>query len=72
MLSDESLLGIQRANPNDLKPIKLQLPLKYVLALHRQRIVGAQGVSEIVTSALEEYFAEQKARRAQELLVAPR
>lgn len=65
MITDESLLGIRRADPHDLKPLKLQLPLNYVLALHKLRIVGAQSVSEIVADALEAYFAEQKAARAQ-------
>jgi hypothetical protein len=66
MITDETLMGIRRADPTDLKPIKLQLPLNYVLALHKLRIVGNKGVSEIVADALETYFAEQKAARLQE------
>lgn len=63
MLSDESLMGIRRADPAELKPLKFQLPLNYVLALHKLRIVGSKSVSEIVADALETYFAEQKAAR---------
>lgn len=70
MQFEESLMGIRRSDPAELKPLKLQLPLNYVLALHRLRITGEQSVSEIVADALETYFQELKnERREAELVV---
>lgn len=56
VLSDDDLLGIRKSDPSTLKPLKVRLPLGHVLQLHRMRIVGDQTVSEIVTSALQEYL----------------
>lgn len=70
MQFEESLLGIRRSDPSELKPLKLQLPLNYVLALHRLRITGDLSVSEIVADALNTYFEELKSERKQaELLI---
>lgn len=63
---EEQLMGIRRPNMSELKPLKLQLPLNYVLALHRMRIVGNRSVSEIVEHALETYFDEVRAEKKRE------
>ena len=73
MMLEEQMMGIRRPNMNELKPLKLHLPLNYVLALHRMRIVGDKSVSEVVAQALETYFDEVKAERKREaeVQVAP-
>lgn len=70
MQFEESLMGIRRSDPSELKPLKLHLPLNYVLALHRLRIVGERSVSEIVAEALNTYFEDLKnEKREAEILV---
>jgi hypothetical protein len=64
---EEQLSGVRRPNLAEIKPIKLQLPLQYVLALHRMRIVGNRSVSEIVEQALENYFDEARAEKKREV-----
>lgn len=56
VLSDDDLMGIRKNDPRTLKPLKVRLPLGHVLQLHRMRIVGDQTVSQIVTSALQDYL----------------
>lgn len=70
IMLEEQLMGVRRPNLNEIKPLKLHLPLNYVLALHRMRIVGNKSVSEIVEDALQTYFDEVKAekKRAIELV----
>ena len=63
---EEQMMGIRRPNLNEIKPLKLHLPLNYVLALHRMRIVGNKSVSEIVHDALATYFEEVKAEKKRE------
>jgi hypothetical protein len=63
---EEQMMGIRRPNLNEIKPLKLHLPLNYVLALHRMRIVGNKSVSEIVQDALHTYFEEVKAEKQRE------
>jgi hypothetical protein len=63
---EEQMMGIRRPNLTELKPLKLHLPLNYVLALHRMRIVGNKSVSEIVGQALETYFDEVRAEKKRE------
>lgn len=68
MLADEALLGIRKPDTNELKSLKVKLPLRHVLLLHRMRIVGNRTVSEIVEQALNDYLEAQ--RRRQTVLVA--
>lgn len=63
---EEQMMGIRRPNLTEIKPLKLHLPLNYVLALHRMRIVGSKTVSQIVEQALQTYFAEVKAEKKRE------
>lgn len=63
---EETLLGVRRADLNEVKPLKLHLPLGFVLALHRMRIVGNRSVSDIVVEALETYFDEVRAAHAKQ------
>lgn len=63
---EEQMMGIRRPNLTEIKPLKLHLPLNYVLALHRMRIVGNKSVSQIVEDALQTYFEEVKAERKRE------
>ena len=60
---EDALSGVQRADPAELKPLKLQLPLSHVLTLHKLRIVASRTVSEIVAEALETYFDELRKER---------
>jgi len=63
LLIEEALAGVHRADPNELKPLKLQLPLSHVLLLHKMRIVASRSVSEIVADALQDYFEELRRDR---------
>ncbi|MBI2076990.1 MAG: hypothetical protein HYT80_01275 [Euryarchaeota archaeon] len=60
---EDALSGVQRADPAELKPLKLHLPLGHVLTLHKMRIVASRSVSEIVAEALETYFDELRKER---------
>lgn len=69
MLHEEALSGIHRADPNELKPLKLHLPLEHVLLLHKMHLVTSRTVSEIVATAIEEYFEGLRKERLEAPLV---
>jgi hypothetical protein len=69
LMLEEQLMGVRRPNLAEVKPLKLQLPLNYVLALHKMRIVGTMSVSEIVEDALKTYFDGMKAEKKEAELV---
>jgi hypothetical protein len=65
MIADETLMGARKADPRELKPLKVRLPLEHVLQLHRMRILGNRTVSEIVAQALEDYLTGLNSASAQ-------
>lgn len=59
MLTDDQLMGIRKKDMAELKEIKVKLPVQYLINLHYLKLTGSQGISDVVTQALTEYFAAQ-------------
>lgn len=59
MLTDDQLMGIRKKDMNELKEIKVKLPVQYLINLHYLKLTQSQGISDVVTQALTEYFTAQ-------------
>jgi len=59
MLTDDQLMGIRKKDMSELKEIKVKLPVQYLINLHYLKLTGSQGISDVVTQALTEYFTAQ-------------
>lgn len=59
MLTDDNLLGIRKKDMTELKEIKVKLPVQYLINLHYLKLTGSQGISDVVTQALTEFFEAQ-------------
>lgn len=59
MLTDDQLMGIRKRNMSELKEIKVKLPVQYLINLHYLKLTQSQGISDVVTQALTEYFTAQ-------------
>lgn len=65
MLTDDHLMGIKTTDPDEIRQVKLRLPMEQVMKLHRLRILKSQPISRFVAEALEDYFQEERSRRNQ-------
>lgn len=63
MITDDHLMGIKTTDPDEIRQVKLRLPMEQVMKLHRLRILKSQPISQFVAQALEEYFEEERARQ---------
>ncbi len=52
------MLGIQKADHNGLKEVKVKLPVKQLLKLHYLKLTSGQTFSHVITTALNDYFKE--------------
>lgn len=59
MLTDDQLMGIRKRDMGALKEIKVKLPVQYLINLHYLKLTQSQGISDVVTKALTEYFTSQ-------------
>lgn len=59
MITDDQLLGIRKKDMSELKEIKVKLPVQYLINLHYLKLTSSQGISDVVTQALTEYFTSQ-------------
>lgn len=59
MLTDDQLMGIRKKDMTELKEIKVKLPVQYLINLHYLKLTSSQGISDVVTQALTDYFTSQ-------------
>lgn len=60
MLVDKWLYGEKKAG-NELKEMKVKVPLEYHIKLHGLKLLSNQSISKSVESALKKYFMELEA-----------
>jgi len=59
MISDDTLAGIRKADMNELKELKVKLPVQFLINLHYLKLTQSRGISDVVNQALTEYFQSQ-------------
>ena len=62
MITDDQLLGKKPVDLEELKEIKVKLPVRQLLQLHYAKLTSARSISEVVNQALMAYFDELRAR----------
>lgn len=70
MLLEELVVGSRKVNLDELKELKVKVPVRLLVNLHYLKITQSRPISEIVNEALVEYFqhatANAKARQEAE------
>lgn len=62
MITDDQLMGKKPVDMEELKEIKVKLPVRQLLQLHYAKLTSDRSISEVVNQALQVYFAELRAR----------
>lgn len=62
MITDDQLMGKKPVDMEELKEIKVKLPVRQLLQLHYAKLTSDRSISEVVNQALSVYFAELRAR----------
>jgi hypothetical protein len=70
MLTDDMLMGIKPTDRDQIRQVKLRLPIDQVMKLHRLRILKSQPISKFVAEALDTYFEEERGRQVAAVLTA--
>ncbi len=63
MMDRDRMMGIQRPDMNELKEVKVKIPVKQLLRLHYLKLTGGRTFSDVVSEALTDYFQEQEAAK---------
>ncbi len=58
MMTHEELMGIKKPDMNELKEVKVKLPVRQLLKLHYLKLTSSRTFSEVVTEALRDYFEQ--------------
>ncbi len=66
MINADAMLGINKPNADDMKEVKVKLPVKQLLKLHYMKLTSGKTFSSVITTALEDYFAEIEGANATE------
>ena len=56
MISDDDLMGTKRVDMEEIKEIKVKLPVRQLLQLHYAKLTSHRSISEVVAQALIVYF----------------
>ena len=62
MISDDDLMGNKRVDMDEIKEIKVKLPVRQLLQLHYAKLTSHRSISEVVGEALGVYFAGLRAQ----------
>lgn len=60
---EELVLGVKKVNLEELKEVKVKLPLRLIVNLHYLRLTQARQISDLVNEALSQYFAGMPSSR---------
>ncbi len=63
MTMAEQMMGIQRADMDGVKEVKVKLPVKHLLRLHYLKLTTGRTFSDLVTEALMKQFEQADAER---------
>lgn len=58
MLNQDALMGIKKPDMNEMKEVKVKLPVRQLLKLHYMKLTSSRTFSDVVSEALSEYFTE--------------
>lgn len=61
MMNRDKLMGIERPDMDELKEVKVKIPVKQLLKLHYVKLTGGRTFSDVVSEALGDYFQQQAA-----------
>lgn len=56
MIYTDAMLGIKKAKGDDMKEVKVKLPVQHLLKLHYMKLTSGKTFSHVITHALQEYF----------------
>lgn len=65
MLNADALMGIKKPDMNEMKEVKVKLPVRQLLKLHYMKLTSSRTFSDVVSEALNEYFSDIDEERAQ-------
>lgn len=60
---EELVIGVKKADLDELKELKVKLPVRLLVHLHYVRLTESRAISEVVNQALTEYFGGVAALR---------
>ncbi len=66
MINADAMLGINKPNADDMKEVKVKLPVKLLLKLHYMKLTSGKTFASVITAALDDYFAEIEAANEME------
>ena len=55
---EELVIGVRKPNLNELKELKVKLPVRLLVNLHYVKLTQSRPISEVVGAALNEYFQD--------------
>jgi hypothetical protein len=58
MLNSDSLMGIKKPDMNEMKEVKVKLPVRQLLKLHYVKLTSSRTFSDVVSEALNDYFTD--------------
>lgn len=56
MQLEELVIGVRKPNLNELKELKVKLPVRLLVNLHYVKLTQSRAISDVVGEALNEYF----------------
>ena len=63
MVTADQLMGIKKPDMNEMKEVKVKLPVRQLLKLHYMKLTSSRTFSDVVSEALGEYFGALEAER---------
>ncbi len=64
MVTTDQLMGIKKPDMNEMKEVKVKLPVRQLLKLHYMKLTSSRTFSDVVSEALGEYFGQLEAEKA--------
>ena len=56
MVTTDELMGIKKPDMNEMKEVKVKLPVRQLLKLHYMKLTSSRTFSDVVSEALGDYF----------------
>jgi len=64
MVTSDELMGIKKPDMNEMKEVKVKIPVRQLLKLHYMKLTSSRTFSDVVSEALNDYFGELEADRS--------
>ncbi len=62
MMTTDDLMGIKKPDMNEMKEVKVKLPVRQLLKLHYMKLTSSRTFSDVVSEALADYFSSHESR----------